>query len=946
MSHQNFTLACKLLPLTAAILASSVFANDEPISNDEPIANENIMERIKVTGSKIKRLNDLSVSPMTVISGEEIADLGLNNVSDILRLIPATAAGFTPDNANFYPFASGVNFTDLRNLDTARTLVLVNGRRFVSGYSGQSEVDLNTIPTAMVERIDVITGGASAVYGSDAIAGVVNIITRTDVDLLELDVSYTQPEQSGGEQGQVSLTSGGRFIDNTLSFAFNATYAQQKEIREDQRDFLDNPVTGINNPDPNGPARIAYEGRKPYAWRNEAGTFLADDGNRYTFDQNGNMKLFDFGEGILEGPGSNSSFCGPSCEGYDPVNYGLARAPLDRLVLMLNTDYHLNDNHRLFSEITFVNYQSEGETSPPFHNQNTIQADNAFLPDETRQLMTDLNMSTINLARSDSEFGSRTYHQDRQTFRFLLGIDGYINENWDYMVHVQRGELLEDTVWKGQIWTDRYEQAKDAIYENGNIVCRDADARANGCVPMNLFGVGQASQESIDWVGTEVGRTAKTIQTSAEATVSGSLLELPAGYLYAAFSAEYRKESSSTNPDQAMIDNTIFGLQILPLNGEFDVTEFAAELNIPILDDMPLVHELNADLAYRWMDYSSAGQDDAWKIGLTWMPIESLRIRATNSKSVRAPNISELYGASSQTFANITDVCDAINIELGPNDNRKKNCQSIGLGNGWNPSQNWYQQMTAGELTGNSELKAEVSHDYTLGFVYQPEFIDDFLISLDYWAFDITDAIAFAYVNTAVEYCYDSDSLSNDYCNLFVRDSVSGEITDFSQTPVNTASFNVKGLDIELAYGLDLREAGVLNFQIVSSYLEKWEYNPTGFDADLRSDVGRYDKPRWTGMFIADWQYNSLKLEARSNYRHSIVGSTTLPEGANNYNEVPSHTTWDFTGTYDFDDHLTVRFGVRNAFDLPPPRNPNSYYGWGYYDTIGRAFFLGANYRL
>ncbi|TKB54196.1 TonB-dependent receptor [Ferrimonas aestuarii] len=915
------------------------------------------VERIEVTGSRIKRIGDLSPTPVTVVTGAQMADMGITNVADILNQLPSSTVGLSPETSNNFIFANGLNTTNLRGLGADRTLVLVNGRRFVAGSNGNSAVDLNTIPTAIVERIEVVTGGASAVYGSDAIAGVVNIITRKDIQGAEVDLSYIQPEQSGGEEMQASFTFGGDYLDGKLSSVFNVTYAEQKQLKATDRDFLSNPVGSIHNPDnvdgEDGlPARIQYEGRKPLSWINEAGTFFTSEG-QFTFDENGNLKPFDYGEGLIPGPdyaNNNGNYCGPSCEGYDPTNYSFIRTPLERWVLTFNNDYEINDDHKIVSEITYAKYDTHGESSPVFHTYdpaNTVKADNAFLTAETKALLDRTGADEFTFYRIDTEFGNRKYEQERETLRFMLGLEGAINDNWEYSVYAQKGALEETTLWTGEIWDQRYHQAKDAIVDaNGNIVCRDEAARAAGCVPLNLFGVNQASQEAIDWVQTSAGRSADTDQFSAGAFLSGSVYELPAGDLGVAFSIEYRKEEASTTPDQALIDGTIFGNTAVPSDGDYDVTEAAIEMSIPVFDGMFLADDLTFDLAYRWMDYSTAGKEDAWKLGVSWAPIADLRFRANKSKSVRAPNIGELFDPGGQTFASITDVCDVANIDQGPNENRKKNCTAAGYGNGWNPTDDWYQGSRPGSISGNPDLDAETSRDYTIGFVYTPSFIEDFSVTMDYWSFEITDAINYISVNTAVRYCYDSESLDNIYCGLFTRDSVTGNIIDFVERPVNSASFDVKGLDIETDYRFSLDSLGDFRIHLIATYLEKWEYNPTGFEADLQKDVGEYTDPRWKARFTVSWTYDELTIDALANYRHSAVASNDWQPENNNYNDIPSHTTWDFTGTYDVNQDWTLRFGVLNAFDKAPPRNPYVYDGDGLYDTQGRAFFLGTNYRF
>jgi len=218
--------------------------------------------------------------------------------------------------------------------------------------------------------------------------------------------------------------------------------------------------------------------------------------------------------------------------------------------------------------------------------------------------------------------------------------------------------------------------------------------------------------------------------------------------------------------------------------------------------------------------------------------------------------------------------------------------------------------------------------------------------TVDYWAFEITDAISYIDVATAVRYCYDSESLDNVYCSRFTRDASTGDIIDFVQSPVNSASFDVKGVDIEAMYDIPTDNFGDFKIHVIATYLEQWETNPTGFAADLQVDVGEYTDPRWKAMFSLAWEYDALSLEARSNYRHSAVASNDWKPENNNYNDIPSYTVWDFTGSYNFTDSFSLRFGVKNAFDIAPPRNPYVYDGAGYYDTTGRAFFLGANYKL
>ncbi|WKE64910.1 TonB-dependent receptor [Gallaecimonas kandeliae] len=904
-------------------------------------------ERIEVTGSRIKRQGALSPTPLTVISGDVIQDMGITNVADLLNKLPQSTVGISPETSNNTIFANGLNQTDLRGLGTARTLVLVNGRRYVAGSAGDTAVDLNNLPTTMIERVEIITGGASAVYGSDAVAGVVNIITRKKTDGLELDASYTQPEQKGGAESQYSLAYGTDFLQGKGSVMMSAVYAEAKQIKYADRDFTRNPVGSIYNsantgPNDGEPTKISYTGRKPLSWINEAGTFFTSD-NQYTWDTNGNLKPFDYGDGLIPGPGTNGNYCTGACEGYDPVNYNVIRTPLKRQVYNLNADYQINDDMKLFTELTYSNYKSYGESSPVFHQGVPIWSDNAFLSDDARNII-DADGGVVGMYRIDTEFGNRKYNQNRDTFRALVGLEGYIGD-WSYSVFYQEGHLKEKTHWTGEIFADRYYQAFDSIKDaNGNIVCRD---QSNGCVPLNLLGQGQASQEAIDWVSTDAHRVAKTEQKNAGFVVSGDLFELPAGALSTAISGEWRREQSRTTPDDNMINGLIFGNTSAKSYGAYEVSEAAVEFSVPVLADVFLAKEVNLDLAYRYMDYTSVGNNDAWKLGLNWSVTNDLKLRATKSKSVRAPNISELYDPPGQTFESITDVCDVDNINAPEaSQYRASNCHAAGLPDGWKATDDWYHANHPGFNAGNADLKEETSDDYTVGFVYTPSFVEGLTLTADYWSFDIKNAINYIDVGTAVKYCYDSASLDNPYCSRFTRDPNTGDITSFVQSPINVATFKTKGVDIEGDYGFSTESAGNFRINLLATYVDDWRTNPTGFASDLEVDVGEYTNPRLKGRFSAIWTYDKWTVNAVADYRHHAVGNRKSTIESNNYNDIPSSTVWDFTGRYAFDEHLELRFGVKNAFDKAPPRNPYTYDGAGYYDTLGRAYFLGANYAF
>lgn len=935
--------------VSSVAFTSISFAADETAQDDQSKNEPNKIERIEVTGSKLPPMGTISSTPLTVIGKDQIIAMGVVNVGDLLNKMPQSTVGISPESSTGTIFASGLNQTDLRGLGSNRTLVLLNGHRYVGGSVGDTAVDLNNIPSTMIDRVEIITGGASAVYGSDAVAGVVNIITRKETDGLEFDASYTKPEQSGGEQEQYSFAYGTDFAQQKGHVMFSAVLAQEKGVMATDRDYAKNPIYNMLNPafttTNSEPRRVIYDnGRRKLNWLNESGVFSTDAGKSYTWGPSGDFHEMNMGDGILAGPGTNGNYCEGDCEGYDPVSYQQLRIPLKRQVYNLNADYQLNENVRLFTEMTYSHYTAKGISSPVFHTNIQVTSDNPFLSDAARQVI-DADGGVAYIARMDNDFGDRTYNQTRDTKRVLVGLDGVIG-TWNYSIFYQEGRLDADTVWEGQVFNDNYYQAIDAVRDgSGNIVCRD---QSNGCVPLNIFGQGVASQEAIDWISTTASRTSDATQKNAGFTVSNELFELPAGPVSVALSGEWRREEGRANPDANMQEGRIFGNTSLGYSGAYEVNEWAAEFSVPLVEDVMLVKQLGLDLAYRYMNYTSVGSNNAWKLGLNWTVVDDLKFRATKSKDVRAPTVEELYQAKGQTYEGITDVCDNDHINAGDaSPYRAGNCHAVGLPDDWRASDDWYKGTRPGFNAGNANLKEETSNAYTLGFVYTPSFLENFSLTADWWSFDIDNAITYIDVNTAVKYCYDSENLDNIYCPLFTRDKTTGDIVDFLQAPMNVATYKTKGVDIETNYSYDASEYGLFSFNLIATYLDDWRYNPTGFASDLDVDVGEYTNPRWKGQFQFGWRYGDLSVSTTALYRGKGVGNVKSTPKDNNYNNIPSQTRWNLSATYAITDALEVRGGILNVFDQEPPRNPYTYdNGNGYYDTYGRSFFAGINYTF
>lgn len=970
-SYNKLNRAVRLALIVGASTAVAL-----PASAQQAAEEKASVERIAVTGSKIKRIGELSPTPVTVISGDTMVDAGITNVGELLSELPSAVAGLSPETTNGSVFASGLSQTSLRGLGSNRTLVLVNGRRFIGSNPGNTAVDLNNIPSAMIERIEVSTGGASAVYGSDAVAGVVNVITKKSFDGFEVDVATSRPQQDGGEEDFYSFTFGQS--ESKSDFIANLTYVTQNQVSGAQRDFVRNGMVTIDNP-ANGkaglpanadgiPGRIIWDqpGYSLIRMYDKTGTFNVG-GNNYTFNPDGTVRAFDQNGGSNYPTVANSSqnsryHVGPNGagDGYNTLEHMYLRTPLERLNLNLNWGYQINDDHRFTFESTYSNSKAYGESSPAFFGgSSALSLDPAspMLTQQARDFFAGNNVTKpISVSWLASTLGNRKYDQDRALSRFSLGLEGNLTEDWSYDAYVQKGHVQADTIWYGELLRDNLTAALQATTDaKGKLICVDKTAASRGCVPLNIYGVGKLDPAAIAYVTTDAMRKASLDQDVAGMSVSGDLFELPAGFISSAFSAEYRKEASETMPDPAMRSGAIFNNKSQPLKGEYSVREVSAEFSVPLINDLPFIQDLTAESAIRYMDYSSTGEENAWKLSLNYTINDEVKLRLNRSKSVRAPNIGELYTPNSQTFRSLVDPCQQIRIESAGiyKENVTKNCLADGIPAGWSPTTSWINGGTKpGFIQGNNALRAERAYDITVGVIYTPEFLDGFSLTMDYWKFDIADQITSLDGPTVLNNCYRLASLDNQYCSLITRDRDPNSATylnviDYIEKPFNSATSSLSGVDIETNYKFDLGNLGSLDLRLMATYTENSERNDTGMPTDARTYAGEYGVFRWKGRFTANYSYEDLGVALSSSYLHDSVWDKNnwTPE-VNNYNDIGSYMAWDLTSRYNLTDALQVRAGVLNLTDRQPNRHPSVYSSGEHYDILGRRFTVGVNYKF
>ena len=706
-------------PVLAQDAADCVDANENGVCDSD----ENTDRAIVVTGSRIARPTLESSVPLTSVDVGELTDTGDVSLGDALNDLPSLRSTFSQGNSTRFIGTAGLNILDLRGLGISRTLVLVNGKRHITALPGDYLVDVNTIPVDLLERVDIVTGGNSAIYGSDAVAGVVNFITKRNFDGINLRAQAGV--SSRGDRGNmfISGTWGKNFADGRGNIAISGEYAEANPLYFSDRDKLTGAYSGrcqFQTVDPQGAAGgetgpSASDGIPDTQFLcgvkngsiSDGGTIgRVGVGQYLRFASNGNL-FVDIPDGNFEAGGSANIQGG---QGSTLRNTGQLAAGLKRYAVNLLSHYDISDAFRPFVEAKYVRVDAVQEGQPSFFSGGpniqfggpAMRCNNPFLQAQALQVLQSYGLcanpatGTFGLSRFNTDFGGRGELHKRETYRIVGGVEGTFNDDWNYELSLNYGRL--ETKMKSLnnllLYTedgndfDGFNLAIDAVRNGaGQIVCRvNADADPTNdrpdCVPINVFGVGAPSQEALNFVNRTATREEKAEQFVALASVSGDLsqlFELPGGPIGFAFGAEYREEKAYSDFD----DLTQSGATFLNAIATFDppklnVKEAFGEISIPLLANMPFAEELTLGAAARVSDYNtSAGTVWAYNFQALWAPIPDIRFRAAYARSVRAPTQSDLFSPFSQNFAQVGDPCDAANITGNPN--RAANCAAAGV---------------------------------------------------------------------------------------------------------------------------------------------------------------------------------------------------------------------------------------------------------------------------
>ncbi|RNF85991.1 TonB-dependent receptor domain-containing protein [Montanilutibacter psychrotolerans] len=793
---------------TTAVAGTGVaFAQETPAAQDPTT-----LGRIEVTGSRIKRADIETSQPVFSLSREDITAQGLTSVGDVIQNL--TANGSTL-NSTFNNGGNGETRVSLRNLGSNRTLVLVNGKRWVGGTGLGGAVDLNTIPTAAVERIEVLKDGASTIYGSDAIAGVVNVILRQNFEGAEANAYLGTFDKGDG------FRQGYDFMIGSSSDRFSAMlgfgYVKEEQVMAGDRYISKEPIIGTG-------ANLAGSGTSPN------GRFALCPGgyNPATRSCTGGQTNFDGGAGTwtYDGAGTAPRPYVPGADNYNfaPENYLLT--PQERRSVFGSASFDITDSLRFKTTITYNQRISEQLLAAMPVTLGTapgtgVQGQAVFISRNSIYNPFGQDVSRVN--RRIVETGGRSFNQDVRTFAMNAGLEGTLTfgeKYYDWEAGYFYGENQANNTTEGLFNIPALAAALGPSFRDAGGVarCGTPTAIITGCVPLNLLGgAGSITQDMLDYVTFTAHDEYNYTQKTYYANIGGDLFDLPGGPLGFSFGLEHRNESGFDSPDALINAGNTTGNARTATEGAYSLDEAYLELAIPVLADVPFAKLLDFSVATRYSDYSNFGDTLNSKFGFRWKPIEDLMIRGNWSEGFRAPSIGELFAGQADSFPTLSDPCNIVNFNNQTLPAQAR-CIAEGVAPGGYAQDNPQIRITVG---GNPNLQPEKSESTTLGLVYSPSWAEGLDFALDWWNIKIEDAITTIGGANIIQQCLDSGG-TGPTCALYTR-RADGNIQTLLNTTTNIGGTEVEGYDLTVGYRLPETAWGKFSFTWDTTYLASFE---------------------------------------------------------------------------------------------------------------------------
>jgi iron complex outermembrane recepter protein len=919
-----------------AITARDMSATQDAAPASGPTQPES--GEIVVTGSRLSNPALAQAAPLTVISAKEIAETGKLTVEDILNTYPQLVP--TTSGASNNPGGGQANL-DLRGLGAERTLILVNSRRWIPADTTQV-VDVNTIPTALLERVDIVTGGRSAVYGSDAISGVVNFVTKQDFEGIQGNAAYRINQAGDGGTANLNLLVGHNFADGRGNITLYGDYTRRKSILQSARSYTQTTYTD----DGNGGLTAGGSGTIP------AGRF-AINGSSYKFTDGGGYSSY----------GSTDAY------NYASENY--LQVPMKRSTIFGQAHFDLDEHFKFYGEGSYVNTRVKNQLAPtPFTGTVSVQTDSPYLSSATQQLLagTDTDgdgYTSLNLYRRVNEVGDRISSDNIHSWRALGGVKGQITGDWNYDTYFSYAHTRFVETQYGNISRSRLLQALDTTYDSGgNLVCVD---QSNGCVPANVFGANTLSSAAVNFISVTTRNQSDVTEEVANASVTNDHLfdlGLGGGSAGLAFGFEWRREHGSYSPDAELSSGDVVGFNASDaVGGGYNVKEEFIEMDVPLLGDRPFIHKLGLTGAFRHSDYSSnAGSVNTFSVGGVYSPIPDISFRAQYSTAVRNPTIYDLYAGASQGYYSATDPCTTATATS--NASLAASCEATGvpaslLGTSYDGG----NAQIEGYSGGNSTLKAEKSKTFTLGTVLQPHFIPRLSLTVDYYHIKVDNYITTIGVSNLLRACYGDASngytpYDSSYCSALKRGS--DYVITATNTLENSGGLKTRGVDFEanytqpLSFGILGAKQSSLALRLGGTRLIQFAFNPLTSVPDLVVNcVGKFGLT--CGNPYAKWRlngrvtWNTGPMSLSVDWRHLSPVHDDDDTTVYSVERIKAYDYFDLTASFNVMKKFTWTVGVNNIANKKPPilgdnqEQSNTYPST--YDVYGRAFFTSVTFK-
>jgi outer membrane receptor protein involved in Fe transport len=956
------------LALTVAFLAEPAIAQSDAAVEtgalpETPEATPQQAE-ITVTGSRIARRDLTADTPIVTLGADRLLSAGQPTIERTIAQLPQFGLG---ENSTQTGFATtGQATLNLRALGSARNLVLLDGRR-LQPSNIQQVVDVNTLPLPLLESVEVITGGASAAYGSDAVAGVVNFRTRRNFEGLQIDASYNIAGEGDGAVRDISGTLGGNFADGRGNAVLSVGYTERDSVGYQSRPFFQRnqggtdlrlPI-GVYAPGGNAPTQAAINdlfatyGVAPGSVVRTSGLALNQDGS-----------VFSASNGVFNFRGDWGSLLFNTGRQVNNLNQFLVlQAPLNRITAFGRITYDLTPGIEAYAQAQYVDYDTHIFVEPG-NTSLSIPIGNPFIPQVLRPLLASRAnpLANVTLEKRFIEAGPRLTDRSLQTYQFLGGLRGNVTSidgTWD--VYASHGRTRISETSPGSVLISALNTLINAP-DGGNSIC------AGG---YNPFGVNPLSEACYNYLVASPTRDTGLTQTVAEANVQGRLFHLFDEDVRFAAGASFRRNGYETVPDRILAAGDVVGVQYTRFSeGTTEVWEGYAELLIPILSNRPFAESLGIDLAYRYSDYNVSGGAHTWKAEGHWSPFRGLRFRGGYARAVRAPSVGELYVAPSGSVPSIGqpsqgqgDYCSVANpVRTGPNAaGIRALCLAQGVPLAVIDTFVNLQNDSPATLVGNPDLDPEVADTFTAGFTFTPPtdnpFFSGLSLSVDYYNIKVAGAIGVYSSLQSVTSCFNIDganptlSPTNEFCSYITRDPLTGRISDIRQPTRNLGAFRTSGVDVALRWSVPLGGGGDrLTLDANLTWLDSFTVQtaPGRPFLEYAGTVGGTavfqpgSLPEWKAVTELNYQHGGFSVGGRWRFLDAMRSVQRVVNPASTTPGVPSYNLFDLFASLRVSGDFVLRLGVNNVANREPPVL-NGVIGTteaSTYDVLGRTFYV------